>query len=565
MSKSISVNDKRKVAQSSSKQTKKKKPQNKLSLDNQIFPILTTLFSTAFIVLGTIIAIYYIKGYRLTSDGSVERTGVISVNTNPAFSSVYLDEKQLGRSPQTESSVEVGQHSIRVERDGYKTWSRNIAVFEGKSTPLSAYLYKNEIAENPVLKIDETIVNILQDQRRQNLFILATKTTETNQIVKIYRYNTKSLPLINSDTTLLLDIQIALDAKLPSMEVSPNGQNILLSFTETTQEDLYSGDYLLVTNSTQGKLNKIPSSLTQDAMIKWNQNSNLLSQRSKSPFEITEITPSNFASTLLYSGDNESLIWTTDENGVLYYVQEAIQNTETEATAIKEQESTYQYNIMAVDNNGESQQIIDTIYSQKSGEYIQAQELQELQAPFTNSQSNTRFAGQITSIKVDDESKSIIITTDIAMYRYDLVKQMYTLIDNKPGSFITFDSEKESLLFTDEYSLKLFIFKKEDADPITKLGTSTLVSFETLENQYPQDYLPEKDYSLTWALYDNWDSNVLFEYGYKAYHIDIYGTNFDQLEVDAQHLKLGENSDDLFGISQDVSKLFWTLYKYELR
>lgn len=564
MSKSISVNDKSKATKSLPKQSKSKKSKSQINLENQIFPVLTTLFSTAFIVLGTIISIYYIKGYRLTPEGSVERTGVISVNTNPAFSYVYLDNEQLGRSPQTESSVEVGQHTIRVEKDGYKTWTRKIEVFEGKSTPLFAYLYKNEISEDPVLKIDEEIVEVLQDEKRQNLYILATKPTETKQIVKIYRYNTRSLPLINSDTTLLLDIQIALDTNLPSMEVSPNGQNILLRFNEITQKDIYFGDYLLATNSTQGELNKIPSSLTQDAIITWNQNSNLLSQRVKSPFEITEITTSNFASTLLYSGGDENLIWTTDENGTLYYVKDIILDSEEETTQ-QEPESTYQYTIMAVDNNGNAQQVVDTIYSRKSGKYIQAQDLQELQAPFTNSKANTRFAGQITDLTIDDESKSIIITTEIAMYRYDLVEQMYTLIDNKPGSFITFDSEKESLLYTSDDALKLFLFEKEEADPITQLGSSTLVSFEKLVSQYPEDYLPKTVYSLNWALYDNWDSNVLFEYGNKAYHIDIFGTNFDQLDVDAQYLKLGENSDDLFGISQDVSEIFWTLYKYELR
>jgi hypothetical protein len=309
-----------------------------------------------------------------------------------------------------------------------------------------------------------------------------------------------------------------------------------------------------------GNLEKLPLSLTNSAFTYWAKDSNLIFESVESPFEITKVSVENLATTVLLES-NRGFIWTTDENGDFYYLQE------TESSSLSDANYT-EYSLYAVNANGEQQAILPSIFTIFTNEFIDVDDISELQTPFKNSSQNTRFAGSIIDFHIDNNNKNFIFETDFAIYRYDIETKMFTLMDNQTGHYIATDEDETQMLYSTNDGLNIFIYDKEEADPITQLGSHTLVDYAELRQQYPS-VLENKDnvYSLGWAFFDNWDQNIIFEYGGNVFHVDIYGSNLDVVdnETDTYYWLLGENSDELFNIDMDVSEIFYTLYRYDLR
>lgn len=60
------------------------------------------------------------------------KTGSIVMESEPDVASVYLDGKNRGFTPLTLYGIPVGRHTIKLKKDGYETWQRNMFVKELK-------------------------------------------------------------------------------------------------------------------------------------------------------------------------------------------------------------------------------------------------------------------------------------------------------------------------------------------------------------------------------------------------------------------------------------------------
>jgi serine/threonine-protein kinase len=66
--------------------------------------------------------------------------GKLSVESRPAGAHVFVDGKAVGTTPLALPSVAVGDHAIRLERDGYRTWSSSIKVVTTELNRVTASL-----------------------------------------------------------------------------------------------------------------------------------------------------------------------------------------------------------------------------------------------------------------------------------------------------------------------------------------------------------------------------------------------------------------------------------------
>nr|QNO52399.1 hypothetical protein IAKEDICC_00020 [Methanosarcinales archaeon ANME-1 ERB6] len=66
--------------------------------------------------------------------------GSISVSSSPSGASIYLDGAYRGRTPEIIRSVSSGDHTIKLERDGYYDWSTTVGVTAGATSYVSAPL-----------------------------------------------------------------------------------------------------------------------------------------------------------------------------------------------------------------------------------------------------------------------------------------------------------------------------------------------------------------------------------------------------------------------------------------
>ena len=92
---------------------------------NRILGALSYIIVIAVIILGTIAAYYYANGYRLNFDQrSIEKTGVLSVESTPSRADLIVHGEDVGRTPRTVASVPEGIAEVELRKDGYVTWTK---------------------------------------------------------------------------------------------------------------------------------------------------------------------------------------------------------------------------------------------------------------------------------------------------------------------------------------------------------------------------------------------------------------------------------------------------------
>jgi hypothetical protein len=68
--------------------------------------------------------------------------GSITVSSTPDGADVYVDDNFVGNAPAT-LKLFPGKHTVKVSQDGYKAWTKDIAVFADSDVNLKAALAKN--------------------------------------------------------------------------------------------------------------------------------------------------------------------------------------------------------------------------------------------------------------------------------------------------------------------------------------------------------------------------------------------------------------------------------------
>lgn len=105
---------------------------------------LFTVFSL--VVIGIIAggAIFLAKGYRYQSDtGTFSGTGIISVSSLPDQASVYLDGHLTTATDDNITSLPPKGYKVRIVKEGYIPWEKDIEVKQGLVSEIKATLYRS--------------------------------------------------------------------------------------------------------------------------------------------------------------------------------------------------------------------------------------------------------------------------------------------------------------------------------------------------------------------------------------------------------------------------------------
>lgn len=103
-----------------------------------------TLFSLVLIGIIAGAAIFLAKGYRYQSDtGSFLGTGIISVTSLPDQASVYLDGHLTTATDDNITSLPPKTYKVRIVKEGYIPWEKDIDVKQGLVSEIKATLYRS--------------------------------------------------------------------------------------------------------------------------------------------------------------------------------------------------------------------------------------------------------------------------------------------------------------------------------------------------------------------------------------------------------------------------------------
>ena len=101
-----------------------------------------TIMTLVVIAIAATVAIYLAKGYTFsTKEKRIVGTGIITVTSVPDAASVYIDGHLTTATNATISSLEPGEYSVRVIKEGFIPWEKKAQVKVGLVTDLKITLF----------------------------------------------------------------------------------------------------------------------------------------------------------------------------------------------------------------------------------------------------------------------------------------------------------------------------------------------------------------------------------------------------------------------------------------
>lgn len=78
------------------------------------------------------VLILVVQGYRYDSyDGKVEQGGLVQFDSRPSGATVSVDDITLSARTASKITLSSGRHTVKMTRDGYNTWQKNVSVTPG--------------------------------------------------------------------------------------------------------------------------------------------------------------------------------------------------------------------------------------------------------------------------------------------------------------------------------------------------------------------------------------------------------------------------------------------------
>lgn len=268
-----------------------------------------------FLAIGTTLAVFYARGYRFSigeGEPKLSKTGILNVTSNPQGSQVFIND-HLTAATNDSINLAPGKYSIKIAKEGYNDWLKDIEIKEEEVTATNALLFPR----SPSLKSISTlgVEEAIMDPTGTKLaFKIASSSARQNGIY-IFDMTQRSLPILQGPgSTQLADDTINTFSQA-NITFSPDGKQLLASISATLSNDEAESDsatatyYLLQTD----ELNENPRDITPTVFATlelWNQ-------------QITEIENSRIKSlkpkvAKFYKENFNVLSWSPDEKKILY-------------------------------------------------------------------------------------------------------------------------------------------------------------------------------------------------------------------------------------------------------
>lgn len=212
-----------------------------------------TLTVLILVITSATTAIFYARGFKPDFKNlSIERTGLIVVASVPTGAQVYLDDRLVSATDTNIAYLEPKTYKVRIEKDGYTRWEKEVAVLEDLATEINALLFPlaPEIkpltttgSVNPSLSPDGAKIAYGVPGERGGLYILPM-----NDGPLAFRQNPKQVAL---NTT-------AFDFTRAKYLWGPDSQELIARFEENGQ---VTANILIDTNESRNQIRDITASL----------------------------------------------------------------------------------------------------------------------------------------------------------------------------------------------------------------------------------------------------------------------------------------------------------------
>lgn len=104
--------------------------------------VIFSLAAAAFIIIFATVAIFWARGFKPNfKNGTIERTGLIVASSVPTGAQVYLDNRLTSATNTNIAYLAPKTYSVRIQKDGYTTWQKDIEIKADLATEIKALLF----------------------------------------------------------------------------------------------------------------------------------------------------------------------------------------------------------------------------------------------------------------------------------------------------------------------------------------------------------------------------------------------------------------------------------------
>lgn len=432
---------------------KKKKPSKRIDFDvPKYLPVITSVL----VVVLSATLYFFAKGYTFDfNNKAVRKRGVITVNSRPIQTEVYIDNELIGKASNKSKAIDTGIHNVTLKKEKYHTWMKDVRVLPETTTIVTPWMLLEKPEKYSVWDSQKIYTNHWVSEEGNIALILLQEIDGTYSLWR-YKLQTGMLDIFDNPskiwTSTNKDFQILL---------SPNGGFALLTITTTEGQSRYlintSSQFVLETSQTLNFAERVGYE------IRWAKDNNhllLISDKDILSYNIN----SQMTYSILIKEAGKEYIWDNDRNGNFYILKDLS----------KPDDEVYTYSIekYGLDGTGDAY-LISNISLQKDEKYIEYYRNNQFNyIPFTNSIINTQTVGKINSFKVNVDISGVFISTTSASYWYDIASGTYIMVNPYPSEILEFSKDNKHFLFASMDSLYTFTFRKYSENPIEKTGTS---------------------------------------------------------------------------------------------
>lgn len=210
---------------------------------------LLIIFSVLFFVIaGTYILTLFARGYQvnLKNGPFLNATGLLSVVSRPKGASVYLNDKLLTATDDTVNLLP-GQYSLKIVKDGYLPWQKNIQIKKEVVYSANIQLFKSVPDLKPITLSGAINPTISPDSGKM-VYAVASASAEKDNGLYLIELADNPLNLNRSSAKLIAPNFPGIDWSMSTFTFSPDSKNLLVSYqnanylfdinTTITQKDL---------------------------------------------------------------------------------------------------------------------------------------------------------------------------------------------------------------------------------------------------------------------------------------------------------------------------------------
>ncbi len=195
----------------------------KLKFNPRVF---FTILSATIILTGSYLAIQYAKGnYRLTQQGLLPESGLLSANSFPPGAQVFIDGK-LATATDDTLYLEPGKYQIKIIKDGYSPWQKNLIIKKELVTQTNAQLFPSAPTLTPLTSTGAQNLHPSPDGRKI-LYYTNNASTASKNGLYVLELTDNLIPLQKTAKHLAEDVP-ALNLSQADFIWSPDSSQIML-------------------------------------------------------------------------------------------------------------------------------------------------------------------------------------------------------------------------------------------------------------------------------------------------------------------------------------------------